>query len=239
MILSKSIPITLLCTTLLLAPQFSTAAGTAASAKEKPPLLVPTTITLKRSSVVGERLSATTTTGDTINYNPEKFPYKVKPKDLITTDIIYAVRATKIDAKHSLLSISQNPAGPTGFFLVNDKTKKVIRRIANGYWLDVDGWYRTAKGQGVRVVVDSFGAVNDRVVLFDYAKNYSKVLYTEKDQTIQLAEICELGCYGTIQITANGSVLVKRYRSLPGTTQTMLVSTVEVPLPKAYQPVFK
>lgn len=171
--------------------------------------------------------------GYTQHIDVDTSPYSIDQKYL--TGPLYAMEATTIDPESTLLRVSTNPAGYNFFFLVDEKTKAVRRAIKKGYPMDADTWFTTASGRGIRIVVSSFNDDLDQVVLFDYAHDYSKILYAEKDPEVQLVELCEVRCTGKILFTDKGDLLISRYQKQTGTTQVKRLGTIRITLPSEYK----
>ena len=153
-------------------------------------------------------------------------------EDQVVPDNIYAKSARKISERYSLVKITSehDTHFPYAIILYDEESNEIVRKVKY-----VMGTMEEWLGPYVRVVLEwNNDNTNQRIVLYDYLNDVSEVLYTEDNQEVQLADVCELGCAGILYATTDNTIVFARHEKIKGTTATKFIETVSIQVPERY-----
>lgn len=84
------------------------------------------------------------------------------------------------------------------------------------------------------MAIESNGQGRDQIILRDYAKYIEEVLYVEREEGVQLHDVCEIGCKGILYITTDAKIIAVRHKTIGQTTATQLLEPIVVPIPEKF-----
>jgi hypothetical protein len=143
----------------------------------------------------------------------------------IVSDDTGVRRALRLSDTKLLLMAASSHNMHIAYLVYDEITEEVVREVSFPT-LALYTWYDNS------TVVYVAGQAN-RIVMTDYLKNKTVVLYEESDPNVQLVEVWEMGQVGKLEVEED-SVVFGRYRKLPGTTATESIEEVRVPIPQSF-----